>query len=53
MEAIIGLAIFGVIIMIALFLGQMLLYAFFAIIALVFTAIVGAFKAVINLFKGE
>jgi len=53
MSVILGLALFGLMIMTALFLGQMLIYILFAIIALVGTAIVGAVRAVTNLFKGE
>ncbi len=53
MNTIIGLAVFGIIIMVALFLGQMLIYILFAIFGLILTAIVGAVNAIVNLFKGE
>lgn len=53
MNTIIGLAVFGVVIMVALFFGQILLYMIFGVVMLVFTAIAGAFMGIVRLFKGE
>jgi len=53
METIIGLAIFGIVIMLALFLGQMLISLFFGLIMLIGTTIYGAVTGIIKVFKGE
>lgn len=53
MEFVIGLLIFGVVVMIALYIGQLVISLFFGLVVLIFVAIGGAFKAIINLFKGD
>lgn len=53
MNTILGLAMFGIIIMIALFLGQILISIIFGLLMVVGTAIVGAVTGIVNLFKGR